>query len=140
MTAPVKRYNMDVGKFGNVDAYESEHGRWVKRDDYERLEQECERLRSDFRCPRPCNGRPEHFTSSQCLEAGECGCMPAGELIRGLMAEVEAVRAAFVKMRNAAAGYSNYCEESASTRRLDRELEVADQLYCQTNTALQAKP
>lgn len=45
MTAPVKRYNMDVGKFGNVDAYESEHGRWVKRDDYDRLEQECERLR-----------------------------------------------------------------------------------------------
>lgn len=45
MTETVKRFNMGVGKFGNVDAYESEHGRWVKRDDYARLEQECERLR-----------------------------------------------------------------------------------------------
>lgn len=49
MTEPVKRYNMDVGKFGTVDAYESEHGQWVKCDDYVRLEQECERLRADMR-------------------------------------------------------------------------------------------
>lgn len=49
MTEPVKRYNMDVGRFGNADAYESEHGQWVKCDDYVRLEQECERLRADMR-------------------------------------------------------------------------------------------
>lgn len=46
MTAPVKRYNMDVGKFGNVDAYESEHGRWVKRDDFDRLEQERDAIKA----------------------------------------------------------------------------------------------
>lgn len=46
MTAPVKRYNMDV-QSEKVRPYESEHGRWVKRDDYERLEQECKKLRQD---------------------------------------------------------------------------------------------
>lgn len=42
----------------------------------------------------------------------------------------EGWRDAFMKMRNVAAGYSNYCEESASTRRLDREFESADELFC----------
>ena len=100
MTAPAKRYNFDVDKFSHARAYESEHGRWVKRDDYVRLEQECEKLRADFRCPRPCNGRPEDFTASQCLEAGECGCMPAGELIRGLRAEAKAMRLALMALSN----------------------------------------
>jgi len=64
MTEPVKRYNMDVGRFGNADAYESEHGQWVKCDDYVRLEQECERLRLDaerYRLYRQGMENPEAF-------------------------------------------------------------------------------
>lgn len=25
-------------------------------------------------CPRPCNGRPDDFTTAQCIAANECGC------------------------------------------------------------------
>lgn len=44
MSETVKRYNMDLGRFGNVDSYESEHGRWVKHGDYARLEQDYAEL------------------------------------------------------------------------------------------------
>ncbi|EPL59914.1 hypothetical protein B382_23693 [Stutzerimonas stutzeri B1SMN1] len=37
MSKEVKRYNFDVDKFGSPRAYESEHGRWVKRDAYDAL-------------------------------------------------------------------------------------------------------
>jgi hypothetical protein len=43
-----------------------------------------------------------------------------------LRAANQRLREAFIKMRNVAAGYSNHCEESASTRRLDREFEAAE--------------
>lgn len=45
MSPKVKRYHMYVGKFGDVDDYESEHGIWIRQVDYTRLEQEYERLR-----------------------------------------------------------------------------------------------
>ena len=44
-------------------------------------------------------------------------------------AENEALRKAYWKMRNAAAGYSNYCEESASTRRCEREYTEAEEMF-----------
>lgn len=37
MSKEVKRYNFDVDKFGSPRAYESEHGRWMKRADYDAL-------------------------------------------------------------------------------------------------------
>lgn len=46
MSKEVKRYNFDVDKFGSPRAYESEHGRWIKRDDYEALLEENEQLRA----------------------------------------------------------------------------------------------
>jgi len=45
MSKEVKRYNFDVDKFGSPRAYESEHGRWIKRDDYDALLAERDRLR-----------------------------------------------------------------------------------------------
>ncbi|MCJ0972716.1 hypothetical protein MST27_04960 [Pseudomonas sp. PS1] len=47
MSKEVKRFNFDVDKFGSPRAYESEHGRWMKRDDYESLlaERDAARMR-----------------------------------------------------------------------------------------------
>ena len=36
---------------------------------------------------------------------------------------------AYRKMYNAAAGYSNYCEDSASVRRCERDFEKADAIF-----------
>ena len=49
--------------------------------------------------------------------------------LRRLHAENEALRAAYWKMRNAAAGFSNYCEDSASVRRCERDMEQAESMY-----------
>ena len=49
--------------------------------------------------------------------------------LRRLHAENEALRAAYWKMRNAAAGYSNYCEDSASVRRCERDMVQAESMY-----------
>lgn len=49
--------------------------------------------------------------------------------LRRLHAENEALRAAYRKMRDAAAGYSNYCEDSASVRRCERDMEQAESMY-----------
>lgn len=43
--------------------------------------------------------------------------------------ENEMLRKAYRKMRNVAASYSNFCEESASTRRCEREYEEAESLF-----------
>jgi len=45
MSKEVKRYNFDMDKFGSPRAYESEHGRWMKRADYEALLAERDRLK-----------------------------------------------------------------------------------------------
>ena len=58
----------------------------------------------------------------------ELGPKLADEL-RRLAAENEALRNAYRVMKNSAAGYSNYCEESASTRRCDREFTEAEELF-----------
>lgn len=47
MNKEVKRYNFEVEKFGWPRAYESEHGRWIKRDDYDALLAERDALRND---------------------------------------------------------------------------------------------
>jgi len=45
MSKEVKRYNFSVDGGGAVRGYESEHGRWVRRDDYDALLAERDRLR-----------------------------------------------------------------------------------------------
>lgn len=47
MSKEVKRYNFDVDKFGWPRAYESEHGRWIKRDDYDALLAERDAYKKD---------------------------------------------------------------------------------------------
>ena len=49
MSKEVKRYNFDVDKFGSPRAYESEHGRWMKRADYDALLDENQRLESAWK-------------------------------------------------------------------------------------------
>ncbi len=38
-------------------------------------------------------------------------------------------KALYIKMRNVAAGYSNMADENASTRSLDREFNVCQNIY-----------
>lgn len=40
----------------------------------------------------------------------------------------EGLEAAYQKARNSAAGYSNYCDDNANTRRCERELDEAEKL------------
>ena len=49
--------------------------------------------------------------------------------LRRLHEENEGLKKAYWVMRNAAAGYSNYCEESVNTRRCEREYTEAEDLY-----------
>lgn len=49
--------------------------------------------------------------------------------ITRLRAENEALHKAYWKMRNAAAGYSNYCDDNASVRRCERDYEEAEAMY-----------
>ena len=62
------------------------------------------------------------------LRGGDWGDRAASEL-RRLHAENEALRKAYRKMRNAAAGYSNYCDDSASVRRCERDMDEAESMY-----------
>ena len=52
--------------------------------------------------------------------------------LRRLHAENEELRKAYRKMRNSAAGYSNFCEDSASTRRCERDYDEAEDIYRST--------
>ena len=58
----------------------------------------------------------------------EVSDVAAAEL-RRLREENEGLRKAYWKMRNSAAGYSNFCEDSASTRRCERDYEEGEALY-----------
>lgn len=49
--------------------------------------------------------------------------------LRHLHALNDELTKAYRKMYNAAAGYSNYCEDSASVRRCDRDFEEADAMF-----------
>lgn len=51
------------------------------------------------------------------------------EALQRLQEENKLLRSAYWKMRNAAAGYSNFCDENASTRRCDRDYEDAEDLF-----------
>ena len=42
---------------------------------------------------------------------------------------IEGLEKAYWLARNSAAGLTNYCEETGSTRRCERELEEAEQIY-----------
>ena len=46
-----------------------------------------------------------------------------------LREKVEKLRRAYTLARNSAAGLTNYCEESASTRRCEKELETAESIF-----------
>ena len=48
MSKEVKRYNFDVDKFGSPRAYESEHGRWMKRADCDALLAERDAQKKDW--------------------------------------------------------------------------------------------
>lgn len=52
--------------------------------------------------------------------------------LRRQHAENEELRKAYRKMRNSAAGYSNFCEGSASTRRCERDYDEAEDIYRST--------
>ena len=52
----------------------------------------------------------------------------ANELRRLHEVNQELVKA-YRKMYNSAAGYSNYCEDSASTRRCERDFEEAEDIF-----------
>lgn len=56
-------------------------------------------------------------------------CQKLADERDALAAENKRLREAFLNIRNVAAGYSNFCEENASTRRLEREFEASDKLY-----------
>lgn len=43
-------------------------------------------------------------------------------------AQRDALLKAYRKMKNVAAGYSNYCDDNGNTRRLEREFEEADSI------------
>lgn len=64
-------------------------------------------------------------------EGSEAGTLikEARDELDRLRAENAKLRAAYRKMCNAAAGYSNYCEDSASVRRCEREYEEAEAMY-----------
>lgn len=50
-------------------------------------------------------------------------------LCAALAAERELYKKAFWKMRNVAASYSNLCDESGTTRRLEREFTEAEEMF-----------
>jgi hypothetical protein len=53
-----------------------------------------------------------------------------------LRAEMDALLAAYRKMRNSAAGYSNYCDDTANTRRCEREYEEAEAMFRAIDAAM----
>lgn len=74
--------------------------------------------------------QPEALRLADILDGGsrQFNAAASAEL-RRLHAENEALRAAYWKMRNAAAGYSNYCDDSASVRRCERDMVQAEIMY-----------
>jgi len=63
-------------------------------------------------------------------------CAEAAAELRRLVAENERLHEmnqelikAYNKMRNSAAGYSNYCEDSAGTRRCERDYLAAEDMF-----------
>lgn len=79
--------------------------------------------------------QPEALRLADALEFAACpddfGAVSdqAAAELRRLHAENEALRKAYLKMRNAAAGYSNYCDDSASVRRCERDMDEAESMY-----------
>lgn len=76
--------------------------------------------------------QPEALRLADALQAEFPGYevvdVSAAEL-RRLHALNDELTKAYRKMHNAAAGYSNYCEDSASVRRCERDFEEADTMF-----------
>jgi hypothetical protein len=75
------------------------------------------------------NVRSDFFTADQ-MHAYATAATAA------LRAELDALRAAYRKMRNSAAGYSNYCDDTANTRRCEREYEEAEAMFRAIDAAM----
>lgn len=84
------------------------------------------------------NAQPEALRIADDLKASLIGnnpglhienCNKAIDKLRRLQEENDGLRKAYWKMRNSAAEYSNYCEDSASTRRCEREYEEGETIY-----------
>lgn len=56
-----------------------------------------------------------------------------------LTAQRDALLEAYRKMKNVAAGYSNLCDDSASTSKLEREFEAADAIARAAIKAMEGK-
>ena len=54
-------------------------------------EQKLEETLRMLNCPRPCNHRPDEFSISDCVKAGECGCV-AGAALSAPKAEAVTVK------------------------------------------------
>ena len=54
------------------------------------------------------------------------------------MKAIKILEKAYLKARNSAAGLTNYCEESASVRHCEKELEEAETLFREYKQAVQA--
>lgn len=78
-------------------------------------------------CPVYLHAECERLNREAQNLSGQLGACDRKRL--ALIAELKTTREAFMQMRNAAAGYSNYCEDSANTRRCDRDFAAADELY-----------
>ena len=52
-----------------------------------------------------------------------------GEAHQSAVEIIDQLERAYLLARNSAAGLTNYCEESVGTRRCERELEEAEQVY-----------
>jgi hypothetical protein len=75
--------------------------------------------------------QPEALVLAELLEGGprRAGDGAIAAELRRLHEENEALKKAYRKMRNAAAGYSNYCDDSASVRRCERDMDEAESMY-----------
>lgn len=62
---------------------------------------------------------------------------PTTESVMRDEAQPDPWRALYLRMKNVAAGYSNYCDETGSTRRLEREFEAIDN---EARAALASRP
>ncbi len=77
------------------------------------------------------NTQPEPLRLAHLLETHNTRDvqLKSADCLRRLYEENEGLKKAYWKMRNAAGGYSLYCEESANSRRCEREYTEAEDLY-----------
>ena len=76
------------------------------------------------------NTQPEALRLADAIDYPDVsfGIKAAAELRRLHEVNQELIKA-YRKMYNSAASYSNYCEDSASTRRCERDFEEAENIF-----------